>query len=443
MDNQQTTDVWQLARFFLPLALQAVAQAFSHPLVAMVASRGPGGPLNMAGLAQSGSVMMFLGMFAMYYMTTGMVFAKTRQGYKTFWRVCFWTGFTASLLQAILCVPALSHILFGKVMGLPTSIESPARITLFLTIPLQLIFFLRIPYQVAMYNGRATGRASLATMGRIALTALLVPVFCLLEWVGPIWAVVCLTIPVMLETVTSFLFAKPFLRTLPPATTQPPKAGDMFLFSLPLSIGGYFLVLSAITLSAFIARAPRPELMLPVYFITLGIVSPLSYAATRLQAMVLAFPPSAKDNPPTLRFSVIAGIILGLIPLIFIISPLIEWYYVKLQKLAAADLDYVRLTAIALVTFPFAVALRAYGEGLAAWMKKPMAVLIGHGFYMMTVVACGFIALIAGLPGYMIGTIGLTLGSLASAIMIRKLLKTSPKKDIPVGQTTTAFGPLR
>ncbi len=69
-----------LVRFFVPLAIQAASQALCYPLVAMVASRGPGEPLNLAGLAQANIVMFFFGMFALSYVTTGMVFAKTREG---------------------------------------------------------------------------------------------------------------------------------------------------------------------------------------------------------------------------------------------------------------------------------------------------------------------------------------------------------------------------
>ena len=77
-------DNWTLTRFFIPLAIQAASQALSYPLVAMVASRGPGGPLNLAGLAQASTVMFFLGMIAISSVTTGMVYAKTREGYQQF-----------------------------------------------------------------------------------------------------------------------------------------------------------------------------------------------------------------------------------------------------------------------------------------------------------------------------------------------------------------------
>jgi len=88
----------------VPLAIQAASQALCYPLVAMVASRGPGGPLNLAGLAQANIVMFFFGMFAISYVTTGMVFAKTREGYQKFQSVTLLTGVTASRFRPC-CAP--------------------------------------------------------------------------------------------------------------------------------------------------------------------------------------------------------------------------------------------------------------------------------------------------------------------------------------------------
>lgn len=440
----QTPNIYRdHTRFFVPLALQATAQAFSHPLVAMVASRGHGGPLNLAGMTQSGNVMFFMGIFAIYYMTTGMVFARTREGYQTFWRVCVWTGFCIIIVQTLLCIPAVSHLLFGRIIGLPFSIEQPARITLLVAVPLQFFFFLRIPYQVVLYNSLATGLASLATVGRIVLTALLSWGFCFIGLVGPIWAVVCLTIPVLLEAVISMLFARHYLCQLPPAVNSPPKFKEIFFFNLPLAVGGFFLVFSVLALSAFIARAPDPERILPIYFLAVGLANPVAYAATRIQAVVLAFPPTQPTETSTFRFTIVVGAILGLLPLLFILPGLIELYYVTLQKLDSTELALVRVTAISLIAFPFAVAIRAYSEGLAAWEKKPIAVLAGHGFYMVIVIMSGFLALILGVPGYLIGGISLTLASLVSAFIIRVFLIWTHEKHLPVGPTTTAVGQVR
>ncbi len=443
MNEKLSGPSWQYTRFFVPLAFQATAQAFSHPLVAMVASRGHGGPLNLAGLAQSSTVMFFLGIFAIYYMTTGMVFAKTRAGYTVFWRVCIWTGLSIILIQTLLCIPILSHLLFGRIIGLPPSIEQPAQITFLTAVPLQFLFFLRLPYQVAMYNGRATGRASMATMGRIVLTAILAYAFCAIGWIGPIWAVICLTIPVLLELMISMLFARPFLKQLPVGSEPPPKAGEIFFFNLPLAVGGFFLVFSIMILSAFMARAPEPERILPIFFLAIGLANPVAFAATRLQTVVLAFPPQDSHSTRTFRFSLGVGIVLGVLPLVFILPGLIEFYYVTLQKLDPGHLNLVRITALTLVAFPFVTALRAHNEGLAALYKKPMATLAGHGCYMMLVTVSGFLALVLGVPGYLIGAISLTLANIVSAYIIRIFLKWTHEAPIPVGETTTAVAQVR
>jgi len=432
-----------LTRFFIPLAIQAASQALSYPLVAMVASRGPGGPLNLAGLAQASTVMFFLGMIAISSVTTGMVYAKTREGYQRFRKVTLFTGLGVIAIQACLCIPALSHLLFGRLIGLPPSIEQPAYTTFAISIPLQFLFFLRIPYFVVMYIGKATAKASLATIARILLTALLSWLFCTLERVGPIWAVVCLTIPVAMEVLFSRIFAAPFLKSLKSCPEDPPGAKEIFYFNLPLSVGGYFLSASAIILAGFIARSPEPDRILPVYYLALGLANPVAFAATRIQTIVLAFPPQSSKDNRTFRFCLTAGAVLGILPLIFILPGLAEFYFIKLQKLGAQDLHLVRMTVLSLIFFPLSVAIRAQSEGLAAWTKKPITVLTGHAMFMGTIIATGFTLLYLGAPGQLIGPLGLTLGSLSSSATMRILLDRGEESAIPVGQTTTSIGQIR
>ena len=443
MNHSTSPGGWQLTRFFVPLAIQAASQALTHPLVAMVASRGPGGPLNLAGLAQSTNVTFFLGMFAISLVTTGMVYANTREGYRKFWLVTIFTGLAMVAVQVAMCIPSLSHILYARLIGLPPSIADPAKITMLASAPVQFLFFMRIPYQVAMYNGKATARASIATIGRILITAVLSPLFCIWGLTGPIWAVVCLTLPVGFEVLSSWIFARPFLKALQPSVSKPPSAREIFIFNLPLSVGGYCLAISGIILGAFIARAPDPERILPVYYLTLGLVQPVAFAATRLQAVVLAFPPTSPKDRSTLNFSMAAGAILGILPLIFILPGLMQMYYVKLQNLNPTELPLVRITAIALIFLPFSVALRAQNEGLAAWLKKPLTVLAGHSIFLITIIVISLALLFLGAPGYYIGAVGPTVGSLASSATMRLSLRRAKKRPFPVAQTTTAVGQIR
>lgn len=421
--DASTPDAGRLTRLFIPLAIQAASQSLCYPLVAMVATRGPNGPLDLAGLAQSNTVLFFLGMFALSLVPTGMVYARTQEGYRRFYRMTLGIGALASAAQALLCLPPVSHLLFGRIIGLPPAIEDSAAVSLIASVPLQMIFFSRIPYFVAMYVSRATGIASLATIGRVIFTAMLSPLFCLFGAVGPVWAVVALTLPVGLETGVSWYFSRRYIRGLPGGKEKPPGVREILHFNLPLTIGGYFLSLATIAVAAFIARAPDPEITLPAYYLALGLANPVAFAATRIQTMVLMFAPTELVRQRILHFSIGAGIILGVLPLAFILPGPAELYYVQLQNLAPQHLGVVRHTAAALVLFPLAVALRAHSEGVSACLKRSGSVLLGHAALLATITVCGLAALDLGLPGYLIGALCLSLGSVASSAVMRFSLK--------------------
>jgi hypothetical protein len=68
------------------------------------------------------------------------------------------------------------------------------------------------------------------------------------------------------------------------------------------------------------------------------------------------------------------------------------------------------------------VALRGQSEGLAAWLKKPLIVLLGQAAFLLTASAAGAAALIFGVPGCLIGAASLPLGSLASSATMRLAL---------------------
>ena len=414
-------------RFFAPLALQAASQGLTYPLVAMVASRGPGGPLNLAGLAQSNTLMYMLGTLGFGLVTAGMVFGRTLEGYRQFRAVTLSIGLLVTLVQGLLCIPQAAHLLFGRLIGLPPSIEDPAAMTLLASVPLQFLFFIRIPFQVAMYNARATGKASLATILRILLTAILSPLFCLAETVGPLWAVVCLSFPVGLEVAASAWLARPYLARLEASAAAPTKK-EIFLFNLPLSIGGSLLSLSSILLGAFIAHAASPERMLPAYYLAIGLATPVAYGATRLLEVVLSFPPAFEADRRTLNFALTAGGVLGILPLIFILPGLSDLYYVRLQNLDPDNLPLVRAAALALALYPMCVAVRAQGEGLASLAGKPMTVIAGQVMFLITVLLAGGVLLTLGLDGDLIGGIGLCSGSLASTATLRLLLRVQKKR---------------
>jgi hypothetical protein len=259
-------------------------------------------------------------------------------------------------------------------------------------------------------------------------------------WVGPIWAVICLTVPVGLEVLLSRWLAAPALKELSNSAALLPTHKELFLFNLPLSLSGYLLTFSSVILGAFIARAPEPERILPIYYLALGLATPAAYGTSRLQEVVLAF--GADQNMPIklLGFAIMVGSVSGMLPLLFILPGLDEFYYVQLQNLSIHDLGLVHLTAISFAVFPLCTAIRAQGEGLAGLVKKTIVITYGQIIYMLVVLIVGGLALFMGVKGIYIGSISLCLGNLSSTVFTRLLVKRIHKKNSTLTRTTSAIG---
>ena len=235
-DPAETPSARRLTAYFVPLALQAASQSLSYPLVAMVAAHGEGGALNLAGLAQSNILMFMVATLGAGLVTAGMVFARTRQGYVRFIAINNLLSLATALIQAALCIPAVGHLVFSALLGLPASIARPAQQAFPFTILRNILFYARNPYQVLLYNNGASGRASTATLARIGLTLMLSPLFCSWGLVGPRWAMVCQSIPVALETLVSWWHSRPFAAALAEDVVPAASRRKILLFTLPLSL---------------------------------------------------------------------------------------------------------------------------------------------------------------------------------------------------------------
>ena len=431
MNDASAPSYRQLTAFFIPLALQSASQSLTYPLVAMVATHGPGGILNLAGVAQSNIVMFLVGAVGAGLVTSGMVLGKSRLGLSRFFAVNNLMAATAALVQAVICIPPVGHAVFGALLGLPFSIEGPARQAFPLTILLNFLFFARNPYEVLLLNNGASGLVSAATFARIGLTLALAPLFVRAGLVGPRWAVVCQAIPVGVEVAVAWYYSRPFASQFAQADDNAPKRREIVWFNLPLSLGGFLMTLSGMFLGAVIARSNQPERMLPAYYLAIGLANPMAYAATRLQNVVLCFPPRSREDKLSLRFALRAGAIASLVPLLFILPGLSHWYYVSVQRLPPADLPLVYVCALLLVAYPLTSGLRAHREGLAALTRRPSTILAGNIAFVASLAITAPTCLALKVPGNMIGPVAVVISNLAGLGAL-VLLQSLPERPGPV-----------
>jgi len=390
-------------QFYIPLIIQAVSQSLTYPLVASIVSHGEHGVSDLAAFAQGQALMFVISACGGGLLTTGMVFARSKEGFALFRRLNLLVTIVLLLLQAVACLPGIHPVIFESILGLKAPMSGIAREVLFLSIPMQSLFFLRTPALTVLYNARASSVANWATLGRIALTGLLAPLFIHYGLVGYKMGLLAMTLPVLLEMVLARWLAEPYIRELQSATERVASMRSQLLFTLPISFGGILLALSGFMVGAFIARAAEAERMLAIHYVTMGIVNPVSYSALRMQAVVLAFPPADRRGHQLFRYALAAGAVLMLFPLLGQISAVANWYFGTIQNLPLTDIPFATKAMLAITILPIIQTIRGHAEGLAAWMKRPNAILAGQAVYLGSIVCSLFVCLNTGVPGYLMG----------------------------------------
>ncbi len=410
-----TFSVPRVTRFYIPLLLQGFSQSLSYPLVAGIVTHGAYGVHALTAFSQGLMIMFMIGALGGGLVTTGLVFAKTYFGYTTFRRLNALMMVTLLLLQ---CVPALPFVytwVFEGFFGLSPELAAVSREILVFGVVMNAGFFIRNLPMVVLFNNLESGKSNNATLARIVVTLVFSVVFPLWGLVGPRWGLFALTVGVWVETIITWLYARPYVAKLPnrPSESDVTASDDMsclpssaallaeqFRFTLPLALGGFLLASSPLVVAAFVARTADAANMLAIHYVTLGVANPVAFAALKLQTVSVKFVPEYPGDRRLLLYAVIAGLLLGLIPLVFA-TPLVgNWYFGTFQNIPDAILPTARLAIALYSAIAVIQAVRARIEGIAAARRNSKAVMFGQIAYTLSLFATLAALLPLGIPGW-------------------------------------------
>jgi len=412
MRTEPKFSVGGVTRFYAPLLVQGFSQSLSYPLVAGIVTHGEFGVDALTAFSQGLMIMFMVGALGGGLITTGLIFAKTWYGYVSFKRL---NAMMMVSLLAIQCVPALPPFggwIFEGLFNLPPELASISRRILVLGAVMNAGFFVRNIPMVVLFNNLESGKANNATLVRILATLVLSVAFPSIGLVGPYWGLAALTAGVWVETLVTYLYARPFVALLPnrpgsgvampQARETAALVAEQFRFTLPLSLGGFLLAMSPLVIAAFVSRSANAADMLAIHYVTLGVANPVAFAALRLQTVSVKFMPEYPGDRRLLVYAVASGLILGVIPLVFA-TPLVgDWYFGVFQNVPARILPTAKL-AIAIYSLICVIhAVRARIEGIASAMKRPGAVMVGQIAYTVSLFAVCAIMLPLGCPGWSI-----------------------------------------
>ena len=378
--------VGRVTRFYVPLLLQAFSQSLTYPLVAGIVTHGRDGVNALTAFSQGQVVMFMIGALGGGLVTTGLVFAKTWYGYVSFKRLNALMMAVLLAAQGVAALPPFSDWIFGGLFALPPHFAETARLTMLFGLVMNGTFFLRNVPMVVLFSNYDSEKANRATLFRIGVTLACAAVFPRLGWVGWAWGLFAITLGVIVEYVLTWAWARPYVTRLRLANAvvpghDSPRAGEIlsltleqFRFTLPLSLGGFLLMLSPLIVASFVGRTAAAADMLAIHYVTLGVANPVSCAAFRMQTVAIQFSPEWPGDRRLLAYSVVAGAVLGLGPLLFATPAVGNWYFGVYQNVPPRILGMARL-AIGIYSLICMIhAVRGRAEGLAALWKRPSSV---------------------------------------------------------------------
>ena len=430
MAGVKSFSVWNVTRFYIPLLLQAFSQSLTYPLVAGIVTHGAFGVNALTAFSQGQMIMFMIGALGGGLVMTGMVFARTWYGYVSFRRL---NAIMMGVLLAVQCIPTIAPLnrwLFEGFFALPPELAETARWTLLFGVVMNGSFFLRNVPMVVLFNNYESGKANNATFIRIAVTLGCAALFPKLGWVGAGWGLFALTLGTCVELLVTWLYARPYVAALPNRPTQTSQpltlstsqhlnlTWEQFHFTLPLSLGGFLLMLSPLCIAAFVGRTANSADMLAIHYVTLGVANPVAYAALRMQAVSIQFQPEYEGDRRLLVYAIIAGLCLGIIPLVFSLPFVGNWYFGHYQNVPERILDTARL-AIGIYSFICMIhAVRGRVEGIAAARKRPKAVMAGQIAYTAGLFTTCAILLPLGCAGWAIAVSAIFVAPVIATIAI-------------------------
>ena len=405
-------------RFYVPLLVQAFSQCLTYPLVAAIVSHGPLGVDTLTAFAQGQTVMFLIGAIGGGLIMTGMVFARTLAGYRNFIRLNTWMMAALLAVQTLAALPPFNTLIFQRLLNLPPDLAEVARQTLLWGIPLQATFFVRNVPLVILFNARASAAANNATFIRILLTVLASYAFVKIGWTGAMWGLVAMTVPTFAELVFTYLFARRYVHEL---RDDAPADSSMtqFRFTMPLALGGFLLAAAPFMVAIFVGQTADHVAMLAIHYVTIGLANAVGYAALRMQAVTIQFPPEFDGDIHILRYAVIAGLVLGVLILIPALPGISDWYFHTIQSIPPENIGKTRITMLIYAAWPVLQTVRGNAEGFAAVRKRPGAVLSGQIAYLATLVAVLAATLHLGMPGWLMGVTAILSATLATTAAVR------------------------
>lgn len=213
----------------------------------------------------------------------------------------------------------------------------------------------------------------------------------------------------------------------------------------PLAASWLFMSIEQPLVGAVIARLADPTVHLAALG---GLVFPLALVIEAPIIMLLAASTALSKNRQAYgliyRFMMGAGLLLTLLHGLLAFTPLFDLVIVGLLRPPAEVVEPARWGLMIMLPFTWSIAYRRFHQGLLIRHGRSVSVSVGTAIRLLALVVSVVVGVQLGLPGIVVGTLGIATGVVVEAVFIglqvRPIVRGELPEDPAAQLTWGAFG---
>ncbi len=312
---------------WLPLAVMWMLMAVEQPAVTAVIARMNNAVLQLAAFGLTFSLALFIEGPIVQMLAAGTAVTDSRENYRHIMQVMHIIGWSATLIQAVLCLPAVYNIFARYILRIPEELIYPSRISLITMLCWTLAVGYRRLWQGMLIRHGKSRVIPITMLARISVT------FLTLLWglrsrvlPGAALGGLALSAGSVSAAVVTRIFTADIIKKLPSYTELPSGSSmslkEMFVFYIPLALVSFLNLGIRPILQAGLARGLLPMESMAIWPVVLGYLFLYSSLSFSSQEVVIARLEGPRSRHALIRFNSILAAVLSLLYFTVFLTPL-------------------------------------------------------------------------------------------------------------------------
>ena len=401
--------------FWLPLAMAWLLMTVEGPWIQGVISRKPDSETQLAAFGLMFSLSILIETPVIMLLATGSALARNRQAFRVLWRFMMAVNLLVLGIAVLMAFTPLLDFYLGVLLNVPAHIVEATRPAMRIMILWGGLIGYRRFHQGIMIRFGKTRYVGYGTVLRVLVSgSMALALGAITQIAGAAIGALALVCAVAAEAIYTYRVSRGdvmrLLQTPLRDKLQTLSYGDALRFHLPLALTSFVTLGIHPVIERGLASMPDASRSLAAWPVIFSIMLLMRSGGMAYQEVVISLDESEENHRILRGFTLRLGTCLSLIMVLFVFTPLIDFYNTTILDVPQNLHQLVLLGTQSACLIPLLTTLQSYLRALLMLSRKtaPIYQAIILGFLVTTVIVWGGID--RGIHGVLAAGLGLTIG---------------------------------